>query len=66
MPIYEFVCQSCGSPFEILIMGFSTDGITCPNCQSEEVKKKISSFAVKGDAQSSLSSNAAYCDTGST
>ena len=55
MPIYEFVCQSCGNPFETLMIGFSTEGVVCPECESENVKKKISSFAVKGSSPSSSS-----------
>jgi putative FmdB family regulatory protein len=66
MPIYEFKCQSCGSAFETLIMGFSTDGVTCPKCKSEQVKKKISSFAVKGGNQRDTTFSAASCNTGST
>ncbi len=66
MPIYEFECQNCGKPFETLVMGFSIDNIKCPECNSEDVKKKISSFAVKGNSITSSSFNAASCSTGST
>ena len=66
MPIYEFECQDCGVPFETLVIGFSTDNVRCPECESERVKKKISSFAVKGNSINSSSFNAASCSTGST
>jgi len=46
MPLYEFVCRKCGHAFEALIMG--GEKAKCPECGSEEVKKQMSSFAVKG------------------
>ena len=64
MPIYEFDCKDCGDSFESLVMSFSRiDGVTCPECKSENVQKKISTFAVKGDysSSSSFSSSAASC-----
>jgi putative FmdB family regulatory protein len=68
MPIYEFKCHDCGAPFETLVMGFSTDGIECPACKSENIKKEMSSFAVSGGSITSSSFNAssAACNTGST
>lgn len=66
MPIYEFECQDCREPFETLVIGFSTDNVRCPECESDRVRKKISSFAVKGNSLSSSSFNAASCSTGST
>ena len=66
MPIYEFECQNCGKPFETLVIGFSTDDVRCPDCESERVRKKISSFAVKGNSLGSTNFNAASCSTNST
>jgi putative FmdB family regulatory protein len=68
MPIYEFDCRECGKPFESLVLGFSTDNVRCPDCDSQNVKKKISSFAVKGGQSASIGFNtsAAACSTGST
>ena len=69
MPIYEFDCQDCGDSFESLVLSFSRiDGVTCPECKSENVHKKISTFAVKGDSGSSpsFSTNAASCAPGGT
>jgi putative FmdB family regulatory protein len=66
MPIYEFECQDCGKPFETLVSGFSTDNVKCPACSSKEVKKKISSFAVKGSNFGSGNFGTATCNTGNT
>lgn len=68
MPIYEFECHDCGKPFEALTAGFSTDHVKCPECSGKNVKKKISSFAVKGNSTNigSFSTSASSCSTGST
>lgn len=68
MPIYEFDCHECGKPFETLVLGFSTENVRCPECDSKDIKKKISAFAVKGGSIGSISfnSSAASCTTGST
>jgi putative FmdB family regulatory protein len=67
MPIYEFVCDECGKSFESLVIGYSTDNVKCPDCESSKVIKKISSFAVSGSSQSTPSfSTSSSCATGST
>ena len=69
MPIFEFVCSECEQPFEELVFGSNTDDIVCPSCGSEQVRKKMSTFASKiGGDGASLSlggSSAASCSTGS-
>jgi len=68
MPIFEYVCGTCGQEFEELVFGLNGAGsVNCPECSSVEVKKKISLFASRGDGNSSASfSSAAACSTGST
>ena len=69
MPIFEFVCKDCEQPFEDLIFGSDIEGVICPSCGSEQVRKKMSTFASKiGSDGASLSlgaSSAASCSTGS-
>ncbi len=67
MPIYEFECDDCGTPFESLVIGFSTENVTCPECKSKDIKKKLSSFAFSGNSQgASTFSTSNSCATGST
>ena len=47
MPMFEFACNDCGSPFEDLVFGTDISGVLCPVCGSSEVKKKMSTFASK-------------------
>jgi putative FmdB family regulatory protein len=68
MPIFEFVCKECELIFEELIFGVKTDGVVCPSCGSEQVRKKMSTFSSKsGGDGASLSfgaSSAVSCSTG--
>jgi len=70
MPIFEFVCKSCDQPFEELLRNASEiDQVTCPECGSVHIQKKLSTFAAKVSGKSSFSfgpSSAASCSTGST
>ncbi len=68
MPIYEFDCQDCGDSFESLVFSFTkTDGVNCPECESENIKKKISTFAVKSSTSSTtFNTSAASCAPGGT
>jgi putative FmdB family regulatory protein len=47
MPIYEYQCQSCDSEFEALIFGQEIP--CCPECESQEVDRKMSIFSHKSD-----------------
>ena len=68
MPIFEFVCQECGTPFEELVRSASAvDEVSCPHCNSFMVTKQISTFAsqVSGSTGSFSSVPAASCSSGS-
>jgi putative FmdB family regulatory protein len=70
MPIFEFTCNQCGRPFEELVRSASaTNEVICPSCGSQQVMKKVSTFASKisgGSSFGSFSSSASSCNTGST
>ena len=68
MPIFEFVCQDCGTPFEELVRSAQVvDQVICPSCESSQVTKQISTFASKVNRTGSsfASATAASCNTGS-
>ena len=70
MPLFEFTCTDCGKSFEELVRSASAvSEVTCPACQSQQVRKKVSTFAskVSGGGSFSLGSSAASsCSTGGT
>lgn len=67
MPIYEFDCNNCGGSFDKLVRSMSAvTTVTCPSCDSGQVKKKLSLFSSKmasGGTRTSASS-AASCAPG--
>lgn len=46
MPIYEFACLACGNEFERIQSFSDTSTPICPNCQSTQVQRKLSSPAI--------------------
>lgn len=50
MPIYEYVCDACGTELEVL-QKLSDPALTiCPKCGAEQFRKKVSAagFRLKG------------------
>jgi len=46
MPIYEFTCHQCTHRFEALCrLGSNGEGLACPCCGCERVRKVMSTFA---------------------
>lgn len=69
MPIYEFVCESCGRPFEDLVRSYNAIAeVRCPACGSAALRRKVSTFAshVSGDGGSSTSPSSGACTGGGT
>ena len=51
MPLYEYICQTCGERFEKLIRGQTgSAAVICPNCASDAVRRAFSTFATGGGA----------------
>lgn len=56
MPIYEFVCNSCGNEFEAIVSITDATSVSCESCQSPDVKKVMSASSIKvGGSAASLS-----------
>ena len=46
MPIYEYKCDECGNRYEqIRRMADADQELQCPRCDSDHVKRLLSSFA---------------------
>lgn len=50
MPIFEYHCNACKAEFEKLIFANDDKEITCPDCNSAEVSKKMSAASLPGSA----------------
>jgi putative FmdB family regulatory protein len=44
VPIYDFQCKACGHEFEALVRQGDTPA--CPSCQSGNLERRLSTFAV--------------------
>ena len=51
MPIYEYVCESCGHEFERLVFSHSP-APSCDRCQSDALKRVPSLFGFRSAAKS--------------
>jgi putative FmdB family regulatory protein len=46
VPLYEYLCATCGNRFEVLRrVGQSSEGVACPQCGRGDVEKEFSTFA---------------------
>ncbi len=50
MPIFEYVCKSCGNEFEAIVRG--SDATHCPKCKGAKLEQKLSVFAVASSGAS--------------
>ena len=50
MPIYEYQCRACAHRFEKLVRPHVPDTIACPACQSVDLERLLSSFAVDSES----------------
>lgn len=46
MPIFEYVCDACGLRFEFLKLPAATTVPSCPTCQSTNLTRQQSGFAL--------------------
>ncbi len=56
MPIYEFTCKDCSTTFSKKSSVAEKDNITCPECNSKELKQSFTSEA-KSDSKSKSACN---------
>ncbi len=51
MPVYEYVCKSCGHEFEEFTRSMTdSDVVTCPACGKRTAERKLSVFAARQGA----------------
>jgi putative FmdB family regulatory protein len=46
MPIYEFICDSCGHEFERIVSFSAATAPACPACEASDVKRRMSKPAI--------------------
>lgn len=48
MPIFEYKCNQCKKDFEKLVFAGEDKNISCPDCTSKDVDKKMSVSSFMG------------------
>ena len=64
MPIYEYECRGCRSRFETIVQSSAGPTPSCPSCNSVELDRLLSTFAV-GTSSPSLRPSASPAPCGS-
>jgi len=54
MPLFDFVCKTCGTSFELLVRGSGAP--VCPECGSAELDKQVSLPAAPGKTAAIINS----------
>lgn len=52
MPIYEYLCDDCGTRYERIVMS-KTQKIACPKCHSGRKTQQLSVFSTTGKSDAS-------------
>lgn len=67
MPIFEYRCSECNTKYEVLHKSSqSNEEVTCPNCNSADKKKLLSTFSPSMNGRTSYSNaEAPACANGS-
>jgi len=57
MPIFEYLCKDCGQPFERIVPRYDSH-VDCMHCNSANVEKQLSVFAVASSSSTTEASGA--------
>jgi putative FmdB family regulatory protein len=64
MPIYEYDCQTCGARFDKLVFSPARQNpIRCPECDSEDVGKRLSLISAASGGSREAGTSSAACTT---
>ncbi len=63
MPIFEYRCRDCGTQFEKFVRAAS-EKVICEQCESPELERLLSVFAVSGPAATNGTLESGPCPCG--
>jgi putative FmdB family regulatory protein len=65
MPIFEYLCEDCGSKFEKLVRRPGVDEVLCPSCgEGGHLEQQYSSFAAHANGRDAFTSRMPACPSG--
>jgi putative FmdB family regulatory protein len=63
MPIFEYLCDDCGTKFEKLVRNGASNDVLCPSCGQSHVTTQLSTFAAHAHGSSRGSSHGSSQET---
>jgi putative FmdB family regulatory protein len=63
MPIFEYLCEDCGTRFEKLVRRDS-DEVLCPGCDSRHLNQQLSTFAAHANGSPQAAPMPGGCPAG--
>ncbi len=63
MPIYEYHCQDCKNTFSHLHKRLGEAAPACPKCQSQNIRKLLSTFSAGSRSAAASCPRAEQCPT---
>lgn len=64
MPIFEYLCEDCGSKFEKLVRRPGADEVLCPSCGQNHLEQQFSSFAAHSNGRDTSEAGMPSCPSG--
>ena len=65
MPIYEYLCDDCGTKFERLVRSSQASaGVECPACGETHVTEQLSRFSAPASGSSTRGDAMPSCPSG--
>ena len=63
MPVFEYKCNDCGRKFDVLHKSSTNlEEVVCPDCQSKNNQKLLSTFSASVNSGSNYSTNSSCSD----
>jgi len=61
MPIFEYLCEDCGSKFEKLVRRPGVDEVLCPSCgEGGHLEQQLSTFAAHSNGHTTSFDRASF------
>jgi putative FmdB family regulatory protein len=64
MPIFEYLCEDCGTKFEKLIRNGGASELACPSCGEKHLEQQHSTFAAHANGASKQAASFPSCPGG--
>jgi putative FmdB family regulatory protein len=66
MPIFEYLCDDCGTKFEKLVRNGASKDVLCPSCGESHVTTQLSTFAAhaRGSTREAAGEGLPSCASG--